>query len=61
MLQVKTLRLLQYFPPPADASTLRTLNELLRKIIRGVPQQPAALILLFNSWVKAVCTLGWWA
>jgi hypothetical protein len=33
--QVKTLRLLQYFPPPADAAALRTLNELLRKIIRG--------------------------
>lgn len=33
--QVKTLRLLQYFPPPSDPATLRTLNELLRKIITG--------------------------
>lgn len=33
--QVKTLRLLQYFPPPEDRPVLRTLNELLRKIITG--------------------------
>jgi hypothetical protein len=36
-LQVKTLRLLQYFPAPADASVLGNLNDLLRKIIRGDP------------------------
>lgn len=34
-LQVKTLRLLQYFPAPGDAATLQSLNDLLRKIIRG--------------------------
>ena len=34
-LQVKTLRLLQYFPAPGDAATLLGLNDLLRKIIRG--------------------------
>ena len=32
---MKTLRLLQYFPAPADASVLGSLNDLLRKIIRG--------------------------
>ena len=32
---MKTLRLLQYFPAPADASVLGNLNDLLRKIIRG--------------------------
>ncbi len=35
LLQVKTLRLLQYFPPPEDRVTYRALNDILKKIITG--------------------------
>jgi hypothetical protein len=35
VLQVKCLRVLQYFPPPEDPEALKTLTEVLKKIITG--------------------------
>ena len=35
MLQVKCLRVLQYFPPPEDPAVAKTLNEVLARIITG--------------------------
>lgn len=35
--QVKTLRLLQYFPAPEDPGVARTLNDILKKIITSAP------------------------
>ena len=34
-LQVKCLRVLQYFPPPADPAVRHSLTEMLKKIISG--------------------------
>ena len=35
VLQVKCLRVLQYFPPPEDPAVAKTLNEVLARIITG--------------------------
>ena len=34
-MQVKCLRVLQYFPPPPDPAVRRSLTEMLQKIIKG--------------------------
>lgn len=34
-MQVKCLRVLQYFPPPEDPAVARSLNDVLRRIITG--------------------------
>ncbi len=34
-MQVKCLRVLQYFPPPEDPAVARALNDVLRRIITG--------------------------
>ena len=39
-LQVKLLRLLQYFPPPEDPSTQRSLGKILRAIIDNAQEAP---------------------
>ena len=36
-LQVKCLRVLQYFPTPKDPAVMRTLTDILRVIISGAP------------------------
>lgn len=47
--QVKTLRVLQYFPAPEDAGTKRTLNEILKKIINSAPSLSTALSWACNT------------
>ena len=56
-LQVKTLRLLQYFPAPEDASLRRTLNAILKKIITGERQRQLKTHTSIRQLVQALLLL----
>jgi len=54
--QVKTLRLLQYFPPPEDRVTYRALNDILKKIITGaLAGEHVSTVVLSSCAQDAMC------
>ena len=46
-MQVKCLRVLQYFPPPPDPAVRRSLTEMLQKIIKGALEHPSITLSRF--------------